>query len=140
MVDEIDEESDTESPEPTKRPYTLKPLSPREHHFVKLMAHNGMGSIEAARIAFGWRCEPESAESQKAKDFARTKRVKAELERLRGLQVRQETAKIEMQLEIGDINRENLREKAFEMLEKMRDASNSTAVPSLAKMVTPGCT
>ena len=128
MVDEIEEDSESESPEQTKRPYPLKPLTPREHHFVKLMAQNGMGSIEAARIAFGWRCEPDSAESQKAKDIARSKRVKVELERLKGLQVRQEEAKIEMKLEIGEINRENLREVAFKMLEKMRDDSNKAQV------------
>lgn len=123
----VEEEEET-AEQTEKKTYKRKPLSPREHHFAKLMAHNGMGAIEAARIAFGWRCEPESAESQKARDFARTKRVKDELDRLQSQQMRAEEAKIEFKLEIGEINRENLRQVAFEMLEKMRDNSNKAQV------------
>jgi len=100
-----------------------KLLSPREHHFAKLIADNGMGGIQAARIAFGWRCEPGSDESQKAKDLARSARVKTEVERFQAQSVKEEEAKIDMKIEIGEINRGNLREYAFKVLERIRDRS-----------------
>lgn len=142
MSDETEEESEFQDQTKERKPYKTKPLSPREHHFVKLMADNGMGSIEAARIAFGWRCEPESAESMKARDLARSRRVKAELDRLEGLKIRHEKAKIEIKLEVGEINRENLRSVAFKMLEKMRDGSNKAqtrvnAIKMLKKLHDP---
>lgn len=118
-------------------------ISPQEVHFAKLMAENGMGGIEAARVAFAWRCEPNSKEAMRAKDLARSARVKDEIKRLQSKKIQVEEAKIALKVDIGEINRGNLREYAFKILEKIRDGSTKgqvrfNAIKILKKLHDPG--
>ena len=76
----------------------------------------------------------------KAKDLARSARVKAEIARIQAQKVKEEEAKISMQVDIGEINRGNLREYAFKVLEKIRDNSTKAqarfnAIKILKKLV-----
>lgn len=105
-----------------------KALSPREQHYAKLMADTGMGGIEAARIAFGWRCEPNSKEWMKAHNLSKSRRVREEVERIKARKVAEEKAKIDLKQEFGDITKGRLREYAFRVLERLRDSSPKAAV------------
>ena len=57
-----------------------KRLSPKEKLFSHLLAE-GMSGTNAARKAFGWRCESGTKEAQKARDLARSPRVKREIDK-----------------------------------------------------------
>jgi hypothetical protein len=131
------EETTDSSPKATK-------LTPREHHFCKLIAETKMGSVEAARIAFGWRCEPNSSENQKARDLARSKRIKDKIAEILGQSVKEEQAKIDLKLEFGDFHKEKLRDYAFKQLKSIRDnpqskaATRYNAIKILKKLHDPG--
>jgi hypothetical protein len=135
-------EEDTPSEKVTNRP--KKQLTPKERHFVKIMADTGMGGIEAARIAFQWRCEPGSSESQKAKDLARSPRVKEAMAELEGKVVRETQAQIDLKQEFGELNRGKLRDYAFKVLKSVRDnpqskaATRYNAIKILKKLHDPG--
>ena len=121
-----------------------KPLTPREQHFAKLMHDSGLGGVEAARIAFGWRCEPDSAENQKARDLARSPRLKAHMATLQGQRNKEQEALIDFKLEFGDLNRNKLRDYAFKQLTTLRDnphakaAVRYNAIKILKKLHDPG--
>lgn len=59
-----------------------KPLTKKEKAFAKAL-FEGVKPSAAARSIFSWKCEPYSHEAQAARDLARAKRVKAEIERLK---------------------------------------------------------
>jgi len=113
-------------------------------HFAKLIADTGMGGVEAARIAFGWRCEPNSKENQKARNLARQPRIAAEIERLREKRLQEEKAKESLRVDFGEIHKGDLREYAFKVLEKIRDnprgksGDRFNAIKTLKKLHDPG--
>lgn len=103
-----------------------KLLSPRETHFAKLMA-DGLGSAQAARIAFLARCEPDSVETKKYENLARAPRVVEYIKTLKQRKVDQEAAKIDLHLDFGEMHKGKLREYAFRVLQKQRDAESTPA-------------
>lgn len=121
-----------------------KPIAPRERHFAKLMADTGMGGVEAARIAFGWRCEPGSKENDKARNLARTPRIKAEVQRLKDQAVSEEKAKESIRIDFGEMKKGDLRDYAAKILMQMRDSSKTksadryNAIKQLKKLYDPG--
>ena len=135
------ESPDSGSP---KVPERRKRISPKEAHFAKLIADTGMGGVEAARIAFGWRCEPNSKENQKARDLARAPRIKERIKQLRDKLVSEEKAKESLRVDFGEIHKGDLREYAFKVLEKLRDnprakaADRFNAIKMLKKLHDPG--
>jgi len=129
-LDEDDDSNSQDEETPTSggpRSGHRKQLSPREGHLAKLMAETGMGAVEAARIALGWRCEPNSKEHKKARNLAETPRVKTEIERIKNRRVAEEKAKIDLKQEFGDLHKGRLRDYAFKILEKMRDSEHTKA-------------
>jgi hypothetical protein len=138
-----DENEDTSSEKPTEREVRKK-LAPRDQHFCKLIAETGMGAVEAARLAFGWRCEPGSKENQKARNFARQPRFKKVIEELRAKRLAEEKAKESLRVDFGEIHKGDLREYAFKVLEKLRDnprakaADRFNAIKTLKKLHDPG--
>lgn len=136
-----EENPDTGSPKATR---PKKRITPREKHFAKLMYDTGMGGVEAARIAFGWRCEPGSKENDKARNLARAPRIKEEIKRLEELAIRTEKAKESMRVDFGEMHKGDLREYAFQVLKKLRDNPNAkaadrfNAIKMLKKLHDPG--
>jgi hypothetical protein len=59
-----------------------KRISSKEKDFCELIVE-GLSPPEAARKAFGWKCESYSKENVKAYNLAKTVRVRNEIERLR---------------------------------------------------------
>jgi hypothetical protein len=103
-----------------------------------------MGGIEAARIAFGWRCEPGSKESEKAKNLAKAWRIVEKIKEFKEREIAEEKAKESMRIDFGDMHKGNLREYAFKFLEHMRDnpkakaANRFNAIKMLKKLRDPG--
>jgi len=103
-----------------------------------------MGGVEAARIAFGWRCEPDSKQNQDARNLARSRRVKEEIDRLQNKQLKEQKAKESMRIDFGTMHKGDLREYAFKVLEKLRDDSDTkaavrfNAIKMLKKLHDPG--
>lgn len=107
---------------PTRR----KNITPREAKFAEYIAVSGLGAVEAARKAFGWRCEPGTKENQRARDYARKPRVKDKIDELR----RQHQAEAEAQEIVVDsesIDLETLRKFAVKRLKEIRDDVNVPA-------------
>lgn len=129
---------------PDKHIGRKKRITPREMHFAKLIADQEMGGVEAARIAFGWRCEPNSPENQKARKLAISKRIKEEVQRLRDKRIAEEQARESIRVDIGEIHKGDLRDYAFKVLEKLRDnprakaADRFNAIKLLKKLHDPG--
>jgi len=103
-----------------------KLISPRETHFAKLIA-DGHGPIQAARIAFLARCEPNSPEVSKYEKLARAPRIVEYVNSLKQRKIDQEAAKIDLHLEFGDMHKGKLREYAFRVLERQRDSDATPA-------------
>lgn len=98
---------------------TKKQCTGREKDFARLMEEIGLGSIEAYRKAFSVKCEDKQTK-QKARDLARSPRVREERARVR---VELEKGK-EVQNIIdtsGALDVERLREFAFRRLVEIRD-------------------
>jgi hypothetical protein len=121
-----------------------KRCSPKEVHFAKLMADTGMGGVEAARIAFGWRCEPGSKENQKARTLAITPRIKEKMEEFKARRSQEQAAKMAVKMDFGDLQKGDLREYAFKLLAKLRDnpttkaSTRFNAIKILKKLHDPG--
>jgi hypothetical protein len=136
-----DQPQDAGSPKATR---VKKRITPREKHFAKLIADLHMGGVEAARIALGWACEPGSKENDKARNLARTPRIKAEVDRLREKSFSEEEAKESLRRDFGEMHKGDLREYAFKVLERMRDnpkakaADRFNAIKMLKKLHDPG--
>ena len=135
---------ETRKPKPGEPGYR-KPITPREMHFAKLMADNKtMGGVEAARIAFGWRAEEGSRENQKARNLARSSRIKTEIDRLQKKKIDEQKAKESLRVDFGEMHKGDLREYAFKVLENLRDNDDAkaavrfNAIKMLKKLHDPG--
>lgn len=97
----------------------LKALNARERNFAKALAE-GTGSIQAARLFMRWKCEPNTAQYQRAKDLARSPRIIAEVERLRAADatIAQATTIV---VNSNKLDLTNLRQFAYDRLCIMRD-------------------
>lgn len=103
----------------TTRP-RIKPLSRSEQEFVRLLEEVGLGSVEAARKAFQWRCEKGSKEEQKAKDLARSARMKIARRELKQKLDRQAKAE-NIVSTAGKVNLDRIRDFAYKRLVEIRD-------------------
>lgn len=137
---------DGSSKKGTKKKTGPKPksITPQERHFAKLIGETGLGSVEAARIAFQWRCEPGSPENQAARDLARSPRVKQAIAEMQGKSIKETQAQIDLKQEFGELNRGKLRDYAFKQLKNLRDnpsakaAVRYNAIKILKKLHDPG--
>jgi len=98
-----------------------KMIAPNEAHFAKLMA-DGMGYVEAARVAFMLRVEKDTPQDYRFKNLAKSPRIKEFIAQLQSRKVDQEQAKIDLKLEFGELHKGKLREYAFKVLERQRDS------------------
>jgi hypothetical protein len=119
-----------------------KAIDAQEKKFAEFMVYEGMGSIEAARAAFGWACEPKSAEAMKAQNLARTQRViKYKFKLAQKLNKEVEAAQV--LANTTDVEMDTLRTFIYKRLETIRDdekAPGNTrfkAINALEKMVDP---
>ena len=119
----------------------LKKISIAEKAFAKYITM-GHSPASAARKAFGWECQTYSKETSKAYNLAKTKRVKEEIEALRGQKKRE--AEAETIVVTGDhIDWENLRKFAYIELERIRDDEDARkqsryhAIEALEKLANP---
>ena len=145
MSDEKNEESGFQA---ETEPVARKRITPAEMHFAKLMYSNGMGAIEASRIALNYRSEPGSKEADKAKTLGRSTRVQAEIKKLRDRDEKKalaaEKAKESLRIDFGEMHKGDLREYAFRVLETLRDNDNAkaadrfNAIKMLKKLHDPG--
>lgn len=103
-----------------------KEITPREKEFARLIVEAGLGSIQAARKVFGWKCEPESREAQQARDLARTPRVLAYMKILKVTLEKQSDAETIIQ-DSGKIEWDQLRKFAFKRLTEIRDNAQANA-------------
>jgi len=103
-----------------------KQLSPAEDRFAKLIAISGCGSIEAARLAFNWRCETGSSEAQRARDLARSPRVADRIKILKEREKQKAQAENIVQT-TGEIDIDQVRSFAFKRLEEIRDNDSAKA-------------
>lgn len=119
-----------------------KRISQKEKEFAELMVRDGIGSIEAARRVFGWKCEPNSSEAERAKSIARSVRVKkyrSELE----TQVEREITATKLMTDVAAVRWDTLRANAFQHLLKIRDNEHLgtnvryNAVKALEKLADP---
>ena len=119
----------------------LKKISISEKAFAKYITM-GHSPASAARKAFGWECQTYSKETSKAYNLAKTKRIKAEIEDIRGQKKRE--AEAETIVVTGDhIDWENLRKFAYIELERIRDDEDARkqsryhAIEALEKLSNP---
>lgn len=150
MNDEEIEDSESTTPDeetatsPGPRTGKKKMLAPREAHFAKLMAETGMGAVEAARIALGWRCEPNSKEYKKARNLAESERVKEEVARIKARREAEQQARHDIKQEFGEIHKGTLREVAFKILRRLADSEHTksltrfNAIRTMKKLHDPG--
>jgi hypothetical protein len=101
-----------------------KQINKEEKYFARLIADSGYGPIEAARRAFGWRCEPGGTQGQRAKDLARQPRIKEEIEALRAQAVKIEQTKL-LVAQTPAVKLDDLTEFAKKRLEEVRDNPNA---------------
>jgi hypothetical protein len=104
-----------------------KRISFREKEFAHLIV-NGNTATDAARKAFGWKCEPYSKETQKAYNLGKTKRVRDEIDRLRAHKAKEAQGE-RIVLTSDSINIDELRKFAYERLEESRD-NEATKAPT----------
>jgi hypothetical protein len=113
-------------------------------HFAKLIAENEMGGVEASRIAFGWRSEEGTKENNRARNLARSPRIKEEVARLKQKRLDEEKARESLRIDFGEIYKGDLREYAFKILKNIRDNSEVkssdrfNAIKLLKKLHDPG--
>jgi hypothetical protein len=124
------------------KPKRLKKISAAEKKFVELQLYENLGSIEAARLAFGWACEPKSATAQKAVNLNRAQRIiKYKFQAAKKLE--QEVASQQALLDTSAIELDSLREFIYRRLVTIRDDENAPgnsrfkAITALEKMVDP---
>lgn len=111
----------------TKRRRT-KALTRQEQVFAYLRSEN-VGSITAARKAFGWRCESKSREAQRAKDLAKTKRIKRRVEELQSQHTKEAEAE-GLVMEGGrKFDWSNIRQFAYDRLIEIRQDPSIPARP-----------
>jgi len=106
------------------------------------MIEHGLGSIEAARKAFGWKCEPGSKEARKAVTLKNSRRVKEYMDQQQEKVVR-ETEAHKLFLDLDELEWDRIRKFAFERLEFIRDDETLksqvrfNAIQALEKLTDP---
>jgi hypothetical protein len=125
-----------------EKPNRTKKISAAEKKFVELQLYENLGSIEAARLAFGWTCEPKSATAQKAVNLNRAQRIiKYKFQVAKRLD--QEVSAQQALLDTSTIELDSLREFIYRRLVAIRDDENAPgnsrfkAITALEKMVDP---
>ncbi len=119
-----------------------KQISPKEKEFCRLIVEHQLGSIEAARKAFGWRCEPGSRQARAAITLKGSPRCKAYIAELEEQTVR-ETEAHKLFLDTETIEWDRIRKFAFERLEFIRDDDQAksqvrfNAIQALEKLSDP---
>lgn len=117
-----------------------KKITPRERTFAHLLA-DGLRPSEAARKVFGWRCEPNTREIQKARDLARAPRIVKEIEEYKAAQIKK--AAIETLISEESTDWDNLHKYAYDRLVEIRDnpdipaRTRFQAIVSLEKLSDP---
>jgi len=130
----------TPKAQPSRR---KKKISAKEKRFAELMVYENMGCVEAARLAFGWACEPKSPETTKAQNLSRAQRVMRYRVQLAQKLDREVTAQ-QVLSNTSDIEYDNIRRFIYDRLESIRDdpnapgASRFKAITALEKMADPG--
>lgn len=97
-----------------------KKISQKERDFADLMIQSQLGSIEAARKVFGWRCEPGSSEARKAVNLKNTRRVREYMAQ-KEEQLTRETEAHKIFLDTSVLEWDRIRKFAFDRLEAIRD-------------------
>lgn len=119
-----------------------KHITTKEKLFADYIVDHGLGSIEAARKAFGWRCEPGSAESRKAVSLKRSPRIKQYIEKKQEVLVREAEAS-EIVKNVDSLEWDQIRKFAFERLQFIRDDETIksqvrfNAIQALEKLADP---
>ncbi len=115
-------------------------LKASEKKFAELMVLDKMGCIEAARLAFGWPCEPKSSTAQKAVNLNRAQRIiKYKFQIAQKLD--QEVTAQQVLSDTSNIEFDSLRQFIYRRLEAIRDDPNAhgnsrfKAIAALEKMV-----
>ena len=96
-----------------------KKITPRERKFAKAIA-DGLKPVAAARLVFGYKCEPYTSETQRAKDLARTSRVKDAVLEYRIQDTKQANAHSILG-SAAQVDWDNLRTFAYDRLVEIRD-------------------
>ena len=97
-----------------------KKISRQEKQFVEHIVFNNLGSIEAARKAFGWRCEPGSSEARRAITLKKSTRVQKYIQECEEKVIR-ETEAHKLFLSTDELEWDKIRKFAFERLQFIRD-------------------
>lgn len=119
-----------------------KRLSLKDKEFCRLIAEAGLGPIEAARKAYGWRCEsPGDYDYEAALNLAKSNAMQKEIAKIRAKAVKLEEAK---NIAItGSIDAVKLRDFAISRLIEIRDDVNTKssirfqAIKALEKLHDP---
>lgn len=120
-----------------------KKISGREKDFARVIAETGLGAIEAYRKVFGARCETVK-EQQKARDLARSPRVKEEIVRIRE-QLEKEAQAEQFMSTVGLVDMDRMQDYIIQQLKNIRDsqdvgiksATKFNAIKLLEKMYDP---
>jgi hypothetical protein len=127
---------------PKKRKRKIQRLTKDEKTFAEYQIYENLGCIEAARLAFGWPCEPNSASNQKAVNLNRSQRiVKYKFQIAK--KFNQEVAAQKVLSETADFEFDDIRQFIYRRLETIRDDSNAPggsrfkAIAALEKMTDP---
>ena len=119
-----------------------KRLSAEEKKFAELMVYEKMGCIQAARLAFGWACEPKSSTATKAQNLSKTDRVVKYKFQL-AQKLNQEVTAQQVLANTTEIEFDTLRQFIYRRLVAIRDDENAAgssrfkAIAALEKMVDP---
>jgi len=127
---------------PKKEGKRKKRLTVEEKKFAELMVYENMGCIAAARLAFGWPCEPKSSTSQKAVNLTRSPRI-VQFKHKLAQKLDQEVTAQQVLSGTSNIEFDSLRQFIYRRLESIRDDNNAPgnsrfkAISALEKLVDP---
>ncbi len=119
-----------------------KRLTAGEKKFAELMVYEKLGPAEAARLAFGWACEPKSSTAQKAANLSRSQRI-VKYKYALAQKLDMEITAQQVLSESSDIEMDNIRQYIYRRLESIRDDPNASggsrfkAINALEKMIDP---
>lgn len=108
----------------------------------RLMVYDGYSAVEAHRKVLGWKCETNTRENQRARDFTRRVKVKEYVEELK-VQATKEAEAADVVTNAQFVDTENLKKFAFKRLTELRDdpltpaTSRLKAIESLEKLSDP---
>lgn len=103
----------------------LKKISAREREFARLLAE-GLRPVEAARKVFKWKAEPNTRENLKAKDLARSRRVKEAIKEHKEKML--DRAAVETLIAKGaPTDWDSLHQYCFDRLKEIRDNPDTPA-------------